>query len=71
MFIARIMALLTKEKNTTEIYCSPSSMRNLFLYGPNQRSLYTPFTPCMNTALYLSVKPKGQIITQRVRLQDK
>lgn len=41
MFIARIMALLTKEKNTTEIYCSPSSMRNLFLYGPNQGSLCT------------------------------
>lgn len=41
MFIARIMALLTKEKNTTETYCSPSSMRNLFLYGPNQGSLCT------------------------------
>lgn len=41
MFIARIMALLTKEKNTTEIYCSPSSMRNLFLYWPNQGSLCT------------------------------
>lgn len=41
MFIARIMALLTKEKNTTEIYCGPPSMRNLFLYGPNQGSLCT------------------------------